>query len=266
MRIIASGLSGTIGRKLDKDIKSAKLLLGSERLIDHFDPSETPVTLIHLGGIVGEAEVTQNLPYSKLINVDETLRLAQEVIEDFGGRFIHISSSHVYGPSKSPLSENSAYNPQSNYAAQKVLAEKLLLEYFGDNNSNLLILRVFSVLGWDVSDSSLGGVVKRIISGSGETVVNSDDIRDFMTPTTIGRAISTIAKESQISGIFNLCTGISHTVGDVVRSMFRVQNFRENPKQILPGNSGTPKIIGDNSKLIATGINLELNWEPEKDL
>jgi len=266
MKVIGTGLSGTIGRKLDKDILPAQLILGSGKLADYFDPNQSPLTLIHLGGIVGEAKVSQDLSHSRLINVDETLNLAKEVIEKFGGRFVHISSSHVYGPGCVALSEDSSYNPQSNYAIQKMLAEQLLLDYFGENHPHLVILRVFSVLGWDVADFTLGGLVKRILSGSNESISNSDDLRDFMTPTSIAKVLSIIAKDSQLSGIFNVCTGNGITVGEAVRSMFKVKDFRELPNQIQPGRSNAPQIIGDNTKLLRTGLDLDLVWDPINDL
>jgi len=266
MIFLATGLSGTIGKKIDKEIQSAKLVLGSEKLADHFKPTRHPITLIHLAGIVGEEKVNQNLTYSKLINVDETLRLAREVIENFNGRFIHISSSHVYGSNNSVLSETSPLDPQSNYAIQKMVAEQLLNKHFGENHPQLVILRVFSILGWDVPDFTLGGAVKRILSGSKESIANSDDVRDFMTPTSVGRAISKIAKESHFSGTYNLCTGLSITVGEAVRSMFELKNFQEFPSHILSGISKVPRIIGDNRKLVENGLHLELKWDPKNDM
>jgi len=266
MKLIGTGLSGTIGRKLDKEVLPARVILGSGKLVDYFDPTESPVTLIHLGGIVGEAKVSHDLSHSKLINVDETLNLAREVIEKFDGRFIHISSSHVYGSGRSVLSEDSPYNPQSNYATQKMLAEQSLFEHFGENHPQLVVLRVFSVLGWDVADFTLGGLVNRILAGSNESILNSDDIRDFMTPTSIAKVISIVAKDSQLSGIFNVCTGSGLSVGEAVRSMFKVKNFQPLPDQIQPGNSTTPVIIGSNSKLLETGTKLELIWDPYGDL
>lgn len=265
MKFIATGLSGTIGRKLEKDIESAQVVLGSGKLSDNFEPENSLITLIHLGGIVGESKVSQDLSHSKKINVDETLNLAREVIEDFGGRFIHISSSHIYGPHNLPLKETNPFNPQSNYAAQKVLAEQILLKNFGEDHPQLLILRVFSVLGWDVADFTLGGAVKRILAGSKESIAHADDVRDFMTPSTIAGAISTIAKSSDISGTFNLCSGTGIKVGEAVGSMFEVMKLKEPASQIRSGNSNSPYIVGDNNKLINTNLGLNLNWDPIKD-
>ena len=266
MKIIATGLTGTIGRKIDRSITSAKLVLGSEKLNDFFDPSDGPVTLIHLGGVVGESKVSEDLEFSRYINVDETLRLAREVIEVFAGKFIHISSSHVYGSQSFPITEQSPYNPKSNYAKQKMEAEIGLLNYFGESHNQLTILRVFSVLGWDVADFTLGGAVKRIHSGSSEAISNTDDIRDFMTPTSIARAISNISRSRDLAGVYNLCTGMGISVGEAVRDMFDIKNYEQGYLQLLPGISDAPYLVGDNTKLRNSGLNLELNWDPAGDL
>lgn len=266
MTLIATGLTGTIGRKMDGSIHPARVVLGSTRLRDHFKIDKGSMTLVHLAGVVGESKVTENLGYSERINVDETFNLAREVIEDFGGRFIHISSSHIYGPTTTAVTEDSLPNPQTHYASQKHIVEQKLNNYFGVENPQLVILRVFSVLGWDVEEFTLGGLVKRIMKGSKEVVSNSDDIRDFMTPTSIARAISTIAKNGQVSGVFNLSTGTGIKVGDAVRSMFKVSNFQEPTNQINPGKSKASFIVGDNQKLLNTGLSLELIWNPINDL
>ncbi len=265
MKIIATGLTGTLGRKLDKDIQSAQVVLGSGRPLGNFQTPNSQLTLIHLGGIVGEKRVSQDLTYSRLINVDETFKLAREVIEKFGGRFIYISSSHVYGSQPFPLLETSPYNPQTNYATQKMQAEQLMLDHFGDGHPQLTILRVFSVLGWDVADFTLGGSVKRILGDSVESISYADDVRDFLTPTTIAQSISAIAKGSKVPGIYNLCSGSGVTVGDAVRSMFKVVNFQESPHHLELGKSTTPYIVGDNTKLKNTGLNLNLTWDPSND-
>ncbi len=266
MKIVATGLTGTIGKKIGEGIVPAKLVIGSEKLTDFFDPDDGPLTLINLGGVVGESKVSEDLDYSQYINVDATLRLAREVIEVFEGKFIHISSSHVYGPQESPITEDFPFDPRSNYAKQKMQADVELLNYFGDSNKQLTILRVFSVLGWDVADFTLGGAVKRIYSGSTESISYSYDVRDFMTPTTIARAISDISKSGELSGVYNLCTGLGISVGDAVRDMFNVKKYEKGYLQLIPGNSNSPRLVGDNTKIKKSGLNLELKWDPKGDL
>jgi GDP-4-dehydro-6-deoxy-D-mannose reductase len=265
MRVIATGLTGTIGRKLSNDVQSARIRLGSERLGDHFTHDEDPMTLIHLGGIVGEGKVSQNLEHSERINVGETIKLAREVIEDFNGRFIHISSSHVYGSHAGDLFEDSPMNPQSNYAEQKMRAEHELISHFGLEHPQLVILRVFSVLGWDVANFTLGGAIKRILEGSGERIASADDIRDFMTPTSIAKVIHEVAKSPEMTGTFNLCTGKGISVREAVSSMTSIKNFEIESNQLESGFSKSPRIVGSNSKILSYNLKIELAWEPAND-
>ena len=262
MKLIATGLTGTIGRKFDEEVESAKVTLGKDNLIKYFDPKEGPITLIHLGGVVGESNVSSDLTFSHSINVTETLNLAREVIEIFNGRFIYISTSHVYGPRTDLLTESSPIEPKSNYADQKAKAETELLKHFGPEHPQLMILRVFSVLGWDVADFTLGGAVKRVIAGSDETISNTDDVRDFMTPTSIAAAIKKIANTSQAFGVYNLCTGSGLSVGDAVLDMLRIKRVDVKPGQLKRGYSINPHIVGSNIKIKCLGIPLDLNWDP----
>jgi nucleoside-diphosphate-sugar epimerase len=265
MRLIATGLTGTIGRKLSNEVQSARIRLGDEKLGDHFAHNEEPLTLIHLGGIVGEGKVSQNLELSERINVGETIKLAREVIENLGGRFIHISSSHVYGPHTGDLFEESPMNPQSKYAEQKMRAEQELTSHFGVEHPQLVILRVFSVLGWDVASFTLGGAIKRILEGSSERIASSDDVRDFMTPTSIAKVIYEVAKSHEINGVFNLCTGKGISVREAVSTMVSIKNFELESNQLESGFSKSPRIVGSNTKILSRNLAIELAWEPAND-
>jgi hypothetical protein len=87
-----------------------------------------------------------------------------------------------------------------------------------------------------------------------------------MTPTSIAKAVWTIAKDDELSGIFNLCTGRGISVGAAVGEMLKVRNCNEKLNQIEPGNSHAPIIVGSNSKLLKTGLDLNLKWDPIGDL
>lgn len=262
MKILATGLSGTLGRQLVQSIEPARVTLGQDRLKNHHNPNGKPLTVIHLAGIVGEKRVKQDLEYSELVNVTETLNLAREVIEDFRGKFIHISTSHVYGPQNGDISEETPFNPQSKYAEQKARAEEALIEHFGQNNPQLIILRVFSVLGWDVASFTLGGLVRRIRDGSKEKIACADDVRDFMAPRSISKAISTIATAEDLFGTYNLSTGKGISVRDAVASMFEQISHPIEMKTFESGNSSSPRIVGSNLKLSNTHLKLNLTWNP----
>lgn len=155
--IAANGLSGTIGRHLEPHVEEIKLDLSANK--EEFLNLELSniSQLIHLAGIVGEGRVLADPARSYSINIEGLTYLAEEFYKSSSGRFIYISSSHVYAPSNMPLSEESITGPINKYAEQKLIAETHLSRIFSQSPHRLTIIRVFSVLDFDVPDFTLGG-------------------------------------------------------------------------------------------------------------
>ena len=83
-----------------------------------------------------------------------------------------------------------------------------------------------------------------------------------MTPTSISRAIYTVAENDGIYGTYNLSTGSGLSVREAVISMLEVAKFKVDLKIFEQGNSLSPRIVGNNSKLLKTAPNLDLTWNP----
>ena len=88
-----------------------------------------------------------------------------------------------------------------------------MVEVFKETPEKLCIVRVFSVLDWDVADFTLGGAIKNsTISSSNFKLSNSDDVRDFLTPKLIASVLTKISHNSSISGIINLSSARGTTI------------------------------------------------------
>ena len=62
-------------------------------------------------------------------------------------KIVHISSSEVYGtPSKTPINENTVFNPQSPYAASKAASDHVAKSYFS-YQLPIIIIRPFNNFG-----------------------------------------------------------------------------------------------------------------------
>jgi nucleoside-diphosphate-sugar epimerase len=180
-------------------------------------------------------------------------------------RFIYVSTSHVYARSNSLLTESSPASPNNVYAEQKLEAEEEITSVFGDYPEKLCIVRVFSVLDWDVADFTLGGGIKKLTSDDSNFILNyGDDIRDFLTPHLIANTLISIANEARLTGIVNLATGIGITVKDAARTMLEGSGYKLPANQIVSGNSDYPYVVGDNSKLKAALPDLNLKWNPSR--
>lgn len=102
-------------------------------------------TIIHLAGrahILNE-KVKDPLQEFRRVNVESTLQLAKEALENKVKRFIFISSIGVNGSSTNgkAFSEQDVPQPHANYAVSKLEAELALQKLFEDTESELVIIR-----------------------------------------------------------------------------------------------------------------------------
>lgn len=261
-------MTGTIGRYLQGHVSPIEIDLLKERNIyDWFSKNRNltdDTQLIHLAGMVGPKSVAQEPIISEKINVSATVSLAESFLNNGGGRFIYVSSSHVYKWKESPISEVDELLPLTLYAAQKLQAEIELGELFRNYPQKLLILRVFSVLDFDCKSHTLGGRVAGAIKFKNQlSVENANHVRDFLTPRNVAEVLIEILSLKSLSGVFNVCTKRPLSVRDAVLEMIgQVPDFQETIEFV---DSLHPTIIvGENAKILEFMPNLmhKLHWTP----
>lgn len=265
MSTFATGTTGTIGRHLPSSITglSVDLSLGQNTFKRiHFDDSDD---CLHLAGIVGPTEVNKDPDYAYSVNVLGTKFLAEQFLQNSRGKFYYVSTSHVYARSDWVITEESDVLPMNIYSEQKLMAESELLNVFASSQEQLCIIRVFSVLDWDVGRFTLGGGIRKLVNKEPNyKLYNCDDRRDFLTPRNIANVLYEIINCKEISGIVNLCTGIGTTVGDAAKRMILESGFQIPEDKIESGNSDFPSIVGSNQKLLNALPSLNLKWNPSK--
>lgn len=263
MTIFATGTTGTIGRHLTSRVKSLVIDLAAANFQLETSPILDSDSLLHLAGIVGPVQVEENLDLSYEVNVSAVSRLGKQFIESQGSKFVFVSTSHVYEPSGNPILETHQTGPRSTYARQKREAEVALLDIFSKEPERLCIVRVFSVLDWDVAPFTLGGGIAKLSDANSKYVLNNcDDIRDFLTPRTIANALAEICENSTLSREVNLCSGQGITVGQAAREMLGPKASAIALNRMISGNSDSPVLVGENSKLRSALPNLDLRWKP----
>ena len=262
-KLYSTGVTGTIGRHLPRSIIPIDVDLSSKQeefeTIDFINQSN----LLHLAGVVGLSKVQENIDYARSVNIDGTGFLAQEFIKKSEGIFYFVSTSHVYAPSRDLISETNSLAPANVYAEQKLEAENLLQELFSTNPQRLCIVRIFSVLDWDVASFTLGGAIKRLTESDSDFILsNSSDVRDFLTPKSIARALFQIASSNTYFDTVNLCSGLGISVGDAARKMLSESGFEISEKKFSWEQGANPFVVGDNSRLISRHPSLKLSWRP----
>jgi dTDP-glucose 4,6-dehydratase len=179
-------------------------------------------------------------------------------------RFIHISTSEVYGTAlASPMAEDHPLNPASPYAAAKAGADRLVYSYWVTYNIPAIIIRPFNQYG---PNQHLEKAIPRFITsalldepltvhGSGENT------RDWTYVPDLCRALDLVihAKLDKVKGqVFNIGAGEDVSVNTIANMVIDQLN---KPKSLITS-------IGDRPGQVARHIagtaraRETLGWKP----
>jgi nucleoside-diphosphate-sugar epimerase len=262
-KIFATGTSGTIGKHFGSRVSKIAIDLETIEISFTIPDLESKDVILHAAGIVGSINVNAIPDKSHAINVVGSSKLAKYARDKNITRFVFVSSAHVYASSDLILDENSSIGPITMYAKQKLEAERNIIEIFEGVREKLCIVRIFSVLDWDVSDFTLGGAIKKLTEINSQSILrNIDDVRDFLTPNQVANSLIAIANEPSLTGIVNLCSGVGTSVLNATQKMFDSSGVKFPAERIVNGNSGDPYRVGSNSKLTSYIPDLDLTWMP----
>ena len=183
-------------------------------------------------------------------------------------RFIHISTSEVYGTAvESPMTEEHPLNPTTPYAAAKTGADRLVYSYYVTYGIPAVVLRPFNQYG---PRQHLEKVVPRYVTSAlkGEPLTIHGDgssRRDWGyvddTCAAIERVMD-VPLETVVGEVINLGSGRDITVCELARMILNamgrpadlVRHVKERPGQVA-------RHIGSTAKAKAL-----LGWEPTTSL
>lgn len=219
-----------------------------------------------------ETHVTRSIFDNRLFfqtDVLGTQTVANAVLKARGRvkRFIHISSSEVYGTAETALmDEEHPLNPMSPYASAKCGADRLVYSYRATYGLPAVIVRPFNNYG---PRQHLEKVVPRFITSlllNEKLTVHGGGAaaRDFVYVDDTCRAIDALmhAESALVDGeVFNVGSAKDRTILSIARDVVRefdadrslIENTGERPGQVLRHTS-------DYSK-----IKRVLGWEPQVD-
>ena len=179
-------------------------------------------------------------------------------------RFIHVSSSEVYGTAtEDTMDENHALNPMSPYASAKCGADRLVYSYWATYRIPAVIIRPFNNFG---PMQHLEKVVPRFITSVllGEELTvhgNGEAARDFVYVDDTCRAIDLIlrAPDHAVHGeIFNVATGNHRSISEIANDVVGKMNYPKTQIQYIDDRPGqVVRHTGSASK-----IEKVLGWRP----
>ncbi len=171
-------------------------------------------------------------------------------------RFIHISTSEVYGTAQKPLmDEEHPLNPMSPYAAAKAGADRLVFSYWSTYDISAIIIRPFNNYG---HYQHLEKAIPRFITSCilNEPIrVHGDGSasRDYIYVEDVCNAIDIImhAKIEKVKGqVFNLATGTDRSIISIARDIIKLMGkddslltfIGDRPGQVIRHTGDTTKI------------------------
>ena len=273
MRALITGISGFVGRHLREellregwqvygfDIRPAggNVFIGdlSDRAaLTRAVADCQPDAVFHLAGIIksadSEAYYKSNL-FGMLNLLDAVMQMEKRP------KVVLASSSAVYGLTKSarPITERSPLRPVTEYAVSKVAQETAALRYHYAFGLDVVIVRMFNLLGPGQSpDLACSAFARQIalaeISEQSEIVTgNLDAKRDFVDVRDAARAFVLLAEKGEAGRTYNVCSGnavaIQQCLSEMMSKSNRQLSARVDPARVQKND--VPVQVGSYQKL-----------------
>lgn len=190
-------------------------------------------------------------------NVTGTLAALQCARACHASRFIYAASSSCYGlATELPTPETAAIDCQYPYALTKWMGEQYALHWMRVYGLPVVSLRLFNVYGPRQQTSTYGAVFGVFLSqkaqGQPLTVIgDGTQARDFTYVTDVVDAFVKAA-ESDITGVFNVGSGYSHSVNELA-------DLIGGPRVSIAKRAGEPELTWAN----ATKFSYATGWVPK---
>lgn len=212
-------------------------------------------------------------------NVKGTLNMCQAARDAGVSRFIHTSTSEVYGTAQYvPINEAHPLQPQSPYSASKIASDAIAMSFYNSFDLPVTVARPFNTYG---PRQSARAVIPTIISqiAAGARQIKLGDVtptRDFNYVSDTCRGFMELAKcQAAIGETVNIGSNYEISVGDtlnLIRELMRSDvEFITDAQRIRPGKSEVFRLWCDNAKIhaltgfapqvdIRTGLAHTVDW------
>lgn len=210
-------------------------------------------TVFNLAALIGIPYSYQSPESYIQTNTIGTLNLLQASRSAGVKRFVHVSSSEVYGTARTvPIKEDHPLNAQSPYAASKIAADQLAHSFYCSYDFPVVIARPFNTYG---PRQSARAVIPTIMAqiANGQTKIklgNTTTTRDFtyVTDTVMGIMGAGWCRNG-LGAAINLGTGHEVSIYDLAKLIGEVAGvaveIETEDSRVRPEHSEVERLVSD---------------------
>lgn len=229
---------------------------------------EQPGRIYHLAGAPHVGDAWRDSLTTLQVNVLGTHHLLSAVRDVAPAcRVLVITSGMIYARSDEALTENAPLVPTSPYGLSKLAQDQLARLCAVEEGLDVVVARPFNHIGPgqdpSFAASSFARQIALIEAGRRAPVLrvgNLDAERDLTDVRDVVRAYMTIMSGAGAGEAFNVCSGRTWRIGDVLTHLLAATpaaiDVEPDPDRLRP--SDLPRLLGDHARL--TG---RFGWRPE---
>jgi GDP-4-dehydro-6-deoxy-D-mannose reductase len=287
MRVLVTGADGFVGRHLCAALRErgdevhafgGPTAAGGLPPLEITDPAAVaraveaarPEAVVHLAGFssVGKSHQAPALTFT--VNGAGALNVLAAVRDGArAARVLLIGSGEMYGAVEpgARAAEDHPLRPLSPYAASKVAAEVVGMQFHRSYGVDVVCARPFNHLGAGQDPSfavpAFAQQIAAIKAGRAEPVVkvgNLEAVRDFSHVRDVVDAYRLLLERGAAGTAYNVCSGTGRTIRQVLDRMIQLAGVEARVEveaaRVRPAD--LPSLVGDPSRLIALG------WTPQR--
>jgi len=224
--------------------------------------------VFHLAALIG-IPYSYHAPVSYLrTNIEGSLNVLQAARDAGIERFIHTSSSEVYGTARYvPINEDHPLQGQSPYSASKIGADKLAEAFHLSFGLPVVTIRPFNAFGPRQSARAvIPTIISQCLAGKIVKLGSLTPTRDFnYVSNTVDAFLRCAESSAAIGKTINVGSGSEISVGELVKTIGRLlgQDIKveKQRSRVRPSGSEVDRLLADST--LARTI---LKWKPNLTL
>lgn len=256
---------------IQEKVDLVKVNLMDEKAVATLISDKKPDLVYHLAALAAPGKSFDTPAITFTNNVVAEMNILEAIRkEKVSPRILIVSSAEIYGlvtKEDLPIDENTPFNPTNPYAVSKLAQDYLGLQYSLSHGLDVIRVRPFNHIGprqslaFAVSSFAKGiadiekGVVSPVLK-----VGNLEAKRDFTDVRDMVRAYSLIVEKGKKGEVYNIGSGISHTMKEIVEIMQSKSHaeftLQQDEARMRP--SDNPELLCDNRKMKE-----RTGWAPE---